>query len=326
MPRIRDALRQADLTRDRLAISVPPPRAFQPEEPLRIPQEPAEEVPFIEVGGGQGSLDASPSVLAAIKGGTPKSRMLRDEPVAAARRPSSPVKDAPPEIDSLSFQLLPRETEAPTPPQERFSSSLVALHRPSQALSEQYRTFAAALAAQLAAGQPHVLMFTAATMGTDTASVMLNLGITYAKQGKSTVIVDANMQRPTVAELLGMSLAPGLRDVLSGTLSLHRAIRDTGLENMVALTAGRPQEGERNVLAGPAMRSVLRHLRGRYEWVLIAAACWDGRPDVVALGSACDAVYVVLPAATANTPATDDLLELIPQQGSQLRGCIYTGR
>jgi len=326
MPRIRDALRQADVTRDRLAISVPPPRAFQPEERIRIPEERAEEVPFIEVGGGQGSVEASPSVLAAGKGGASPRGVPHHQPVLPSRPEPSSVKDTVREIGSLTFQLLPRETEAPAPADERFSPSLVAFHRPGHALGEQYRSFAAALAAQLPAGQPHVLMFTAATMGTDTTTVMLNLGITYAKQGKSIIIVDANMQRPAVAEQLGMSLAPGLRDVLAGTLSLHRAIRETGLENMVALTAGRPQEGERNVLAGQAMRSVLRHLRGRYEWVLVAAACWDGRPDVVALGSACDAVYLVLPAVEANTPAMDDLLELIPQQGSQLRGCIYTGR
>src|SRR5262249_31622974 len=115
-------------------------------------------------------------------------------------------------------------------------------------------------------------------------------------------------------------------DVLTGNYSLHRAVRETGLENLFALTAGKPQESERNLLAGQAMRSVLRHLRSRYEWVLVAAACWDGRPDVVALGSACDAVYLVLPETAANTPVIEDLLELIPQQGSQLRGCIYTGK
>jgi protein-tyrosine kinase len=322
MPRIRDALRQADLNRERLAVTVPPPRAFQPEEPPRIPAERVEEVPFIEVGGGQGSVDASPSVLAAIKNGAPKARQVQKE----AAPPVRPEASAVPGIGSLTFQLLPREAVVPPPPEERFSPDLVALHRPGHVLAEQYRSLAAALAAQLPAGQPHVLLFAAATTATDTTTVLLNLGITCARQGKSVVIVDANMQRPAVAEQLGMSLAPGLRDVLTGGFSLHRAIRETGLENMHALTAGRPQESERNLLAGQAMRSVLRHLRGRYEWVLIASACWDGRPDVVALGSACDAVYLVLPAPDAGKPAIEDLLQLIPQQGSQLRGCIYTGR
>ena len=162
--------------------------------------------------------------------------------LALAHRSETPACPAPtPGINRLTFQLLPREPEAPPPPEERFSQELIAFHRPGHALGEQYRSLAAALAVQLPAGQPHVLLFAAATNGIDTTTVMLNLGITFAKQSKCVVIVDANLQHPTVGEQFGMSQAPGLRDVLAGSFSLHRAVRETGLENLFALTAGKAQ-------------------------------------------------------------------------------------
>ena len=67
-------------------------------------------------------------------------------------------------------------------------------------------------------------------------------------------------------------------------------------------------------------------MRERFDLVLVDAPCWDGRPEMVALGSLCDLVYVVLPEAESATPATDAWIRTLPQQGARLRGCIVTQR
>jgi Mrp family chromosome partitioning ATPase len=72
------------------------------------------------------------------------------------------------------------------------------------------------------------------------------------------------------------------------------------------------------------MRAVLGHLRGRFDLVLVDAMPWDGRPDVVALGACCDAVYLVVRQEDAPKPEVADLFQIIPQQGSRLCGCILT--
>ncbi len=40
------------------------------------------------------------------------------------------------------------------------------------------------------------------------------------------------------------------------------------------------------------------------------------------LAAACDSVLLVVPENEADTPQTDALLRLIPQQGARLAGCI----
>jgi Mrp family chromosome partitioning ATPase len=138
------------------------------------------------------------------------------------------------------------------------------------------------------------------------------------------IVVDAHPRRPAVAERLGLPAAPGLAEVLAGTLSLQRAVQETGLTNLRALTAGQPRPAGSTRLAGEAMRAVLRHLRQRYDLVLVDGPVWDGRPDVLTLGSASDALYVVLRQSDAGTPVADDLVEVIPQYGCPLRGCVLT--
>jgi non-specific protein-tyrosine kinase len=180
-----------------------------------------------------------------------------------------------------------------------------------------------AVARQLPANHSQVLLFTAAAPGTDATTVLLNLAITRAKHGQGgVVLVDADLRRSAVAERLGLPPAPGLADVLAGTVPLHRALRETGQANLHALMAGKALETSHRLLAGESMRAIFRYLRGRFEWVLVDAPRWDGRPEVVALGAACDAVYLVLPEAQADTPQVEELVHLVADQGSCLRGCV----
>jgi Mrp family chromosome partitioning ATPase len=104
--------------------------------------------------------------------------------------------------------------------------------------------------------------------------------------------------------------------VLAGILSLKCAVRESGLEGLHVLAAGEGAQDPAGLLAGQAMHAVLRHLRDRYRWIFVSAPAWDGRPDIVALASACDAVYLV------TTNENDDLKHIIPQQGGHLRGYL----
>jgi Mrp family chromosome partitioning ATPase len=153
--------------------------------------------------------------------------------------------------------------------------------------------------------------------------VLLNLALTRALQGDIQVaVVDANLSRPAVAERLGLPAAPGLCEVLLGGLPPPRAVRETGLEHLDVLTAGKAVGRGPALLAGEAVRSLLHYLRGHYDLVLVDAPCWDGRPEIVNLGGLCDAVYLVEPHGAARQ--ADELVRLMPQQGVRLRGCILT--
>ena len=62
----------------------------------------------------------------------------------------------------------------------------------------------------------------------------------------------------------------------------------------------------------------------RGDLVLGDGPSWDGRSEVVLLGTACDAVYLVLPDSEAESPEAEALCQLIPEQGGRLAGCILS--
>ncbi len=302
------------------------PSALRPFPPTPEPtavEENEPEVPFIEVGGPTVQLSESVTGAAAPvappRPPAPIEQSVRLQPLPA------PTPTPAAGQGKVSFQPVPfpGKTMALTPPENRFAAELLAYHQPEHPVSQQYRSLLANLTAQLPAVRIQVLLFTAPAPTIGTTTVLLNVAITAARQGQYRVaVVDANFQRPALAQRLGLPAVPGLREVLTGNVSLQRALQESGQLNLHALTAGHCRPGEEIRFPREAMRSILKQLRDRFELVLVDAPCWNTQPDLVALGAACDAVYLVLDAPPEEKPEAAHLFELIPQQGSQLRGCV----
>ena len=298
MGRMLEALKRAGVRQGRQE-QVPALHAVWPDAKA-VDETPEEEIPFVEVGGPR---EAAP-------------------PAAPAAPPSS----SSPRLMTVAFRPLPAD-HAAGHGLCAFAPELVAYHQPHHSISGQYRVLVDGLQAALPPDQARVLLFTASAAGVGTTTVLLNAAITLARQAEHrVVVVDAHLRRPATAGRLGLADRPGLRDVLAGRLKLEDSLRPSGLANLSILSAGDPDAASPVRLAGETMRGLLRRLREQFEVVLVDGPRWDGRPEVVALGCACDAVCLCLPEAEQHSQETADLLQVIAEQGATLCGCVLTSR
>jgi Mrp family chromosome partitioning ATPase len=268
-----------------------------------------EEIPFIEVGPRK-SMEASPSVLACA-------------PVSAPQAPFSQPSSAPRQEPlstprSVHFRALPSRSAA----RSRIAPELVAYHAPDQPAARPYReVLDAVLNAAVADDRPAALLFTPALPRSGNTTTLLNVALTAARQQRRRVlVVDANLRQPAIAERLSLLASPGLREVLAGAATLDDVLQATEQANLFALTAGVPpplsppgtgEDKGGGRFAAETMRSLLRQLRQRFPLVFVDGPRWDGRPDVTALATACDAVFLVMPEQEVEMPQTDALLQLL---------------
>lgn len=301
MGRMLEALKQSSVAR-------PPalkPVEVSPLKPEDVPEaETEQDIPFIEVGRRRGEVEASPSVLAVA----PKKNVAPPGPVRLDRA-----------VWKVAFRPVPAKPAILASPEQRFAPELIAYHQPDHPVSAQYR----ALAEQLPRARPQVLLFTATAAGAGTTTVLLNVALSYARLGEPRVaVVDANFRQPAVAERLGLPAAPGLSEVLIGSLPLADALQESGAPGLTVLTAG---AGSRmGSAAHHTLSAVWQQLRERFEIVLVDAPCWDSGPDIRALGSECDAVFLVLREDEVKSPAVKDVIETMREQDVCLLGCIST--
>jgi Mrp family chromosome partitioning ATPase len=305
MPRILEALSRTEprLSAPPVARPEPAPRSDAAETTA------VEEIPYIEVGSGQ--MEASPVVLQA------------PGPRAPARETPSPeaVRLVRPTTEPVGPGIRLRPVTAATAG-ARLAPELIAFHQPDHHVSRQYRD----LFDNLAAGSETALawLLSGVAPGAGATTVLLNLAITAARRGSRTIVVDAALHRPAVAERLGLAPAPGLHEVLAGSIALSRTCQETDVPNLHALTAG--EVGGRPCWAVRSLGAALSQLRKRFEVVLVDGPAWTGGAEMTALANACDAVYLVAPHDRAEAPETEALLRKLPRQGVSLRGCIIAQR
>jgi Mrp family chromosome partitioning ATPase len=280
-----------------------------------------EGVPFIEVGGPRKAIDGSKSVLAKpLSGNKPPTAQPR---IAQLDMPwIVPVlSSVTPKAPSVAFRPLPLHGPF-GPARERFSSELVTFHQPELALSRQYADLVESLMAQLP-NESAIVFCTGGAKEAGRTTVLLNLAVAYARKGAGEVVaIDAGMGQ--VASKLGMPAAPGLREILMGSASLRASVRESGQPNLHALTAGSRGTDPLDGTAHERIQPVLQQLRDHFDWVLVDGPAWDDSPLTIALASAADAVYLIIPEADVKSAETTELLVRIPEHGGRLCGYIIT--
>jgi Mrp family chromosome partitioning ATPase len=324
MGRTLEALKRADARPSRPAETAPKPHLAAPaaEPPPQAEPEPDVAVSFIEVGGPRTVLEASPDVLASV----PKQHAKSSPPIQGPHFRPIEKPAVEPTFMTVAFRPQPGQPTAPIS-LHRLAAELVAFHQPSHAVSEQYRVLAGKLATQLPAARSQVLLFTAVNSDVGATTVVLNTAITYARQGSLRVaVVDANLRHPAVADRMGLPESPGLCEFHSGALPLHKALQETGQPNCLALTVGSARREAMSRSISDLVLPALRQLREYFDLVLVDAGPWDGRPEIVALSSACDAVYLVLPTQDAETTLATGSIDQILRAGARLLGCVLTKR
>lgn len=320
MGRILDALKHSARRHGEENGAPLVPQEAVPTEPAPI-SENEEAIPFIEVGPHR-SMEGSPDVLA-----KPARKEAELKPIFDCPR----LIEAPTEIErspsptqcpdtGLSERIVRDPLRIRRP---RFADELISYHQPEHALSQQYRRLIQQLVAPSAKGPSRVMLFTSARPGCGTTTVLLNMAITAARDcRKRVVVVDGNLRRPALAERLGLGEVSGLREVLAGGLPLEQALQETDQADLYALPAGKLRETDGIHLRYETIRSMLRQLRQRFDMVLVDGPRWDGQPDVVSLGTSCDAVYLVVSEDEAESAQVDELYQRIPERGANLAGCI----
>jgi exopolysaccharide/PEP-CTERM locus tyrosine autokinase len=139
-------------------------------------------------------------------------------------------------------------------------------------LADQYRVIKRplidnAMGKGAAASLKHanLIMVTSALPGEGKSFTSLNLALSIAAElDHRVMLVDADVARPSVLRMLGLSRGPGLLDVLEDRVALSDVLLRTNVDKLTLLPSGTPHPRATELLASDAMRSLLDEMARRY--------------------------------------------------------------
>lgn len=166
------------------------------------------------------------------------------------------------------------------------------------------------------------VMLASANAGEGKTSTAANLAVAAARVGLRTVLVDADLRRPSVHKRFGLGRTTGLCDVLLGDGRIEDHLVEVGIDNLRVLAAGTIPPNPTELLAAPAMRAVQYDLLEQADLVVYDTPAVLAVPDALELGRFVDLTILVARAEMTSRRDIGAAIERLEQVGTDLAGIV----
>jgi non-specific protein-tyrosine kinase len=230
----------------------------------------------------------------------------------------------------------------------RVSKALVALHEPSSAGGESYAMLRTRLELLGVGTKYHSLLVTSSGPRDGKSSVLSNLAATFGAAGHSTVVVDAELRRPTIHTIFGVYGSPGLTDVLDArggnansrrsaeqaeasrlapvpsapAMSKGKVLQETLVRGVAVLAGGTQTREHPGEISWAEMPDVLENLKSEYEIVLVDSAPPLLVHDTLLLCGMVDAVVVVVDARSYDPERLMEMKLFLERSKANVLGAV----
>lgn len=150
-----------------------------------------------------------------------------------------------------------------------------------------------------------------------------NLAIIMAQAELKTIIVDADLRRPTQHKIFGVPNLGGLTDLLrSPELELNSHMKNTGIENLQLLTSGPLPPNPAELLGSQRMAQLVQHLEQLADVIIFDSPPVLPVTDAAVLSKRAGGVILVTQAGRTRRDVTRLAIKRLSQVEANLLGTI----
>lgn len=154
------------------------------------------------------------------------------------------------------------------------------------------------------------------------STVILNLAVTMSQIGKKVVIVDCDLRKPVLHKRLGVSNYKGITNILVQDFKVEDCIKETGIENLYALTCGIVPPNPAELLSSDKMKKLLDELENKCDIVLIDSPPVLAVTDAQILANIVDGVLFVVSYGKTEKKDIVKAKELLGNVGAKILGVV----
>jgi capsular exopolysaccharide synthesis family protein len=176
------------------------------------------------------------------------------------------------------------------------------------------------------------VLVTSAASGEGKSTVTRYLAQAAATMGTSTLLIEADLRRPSLGDRLGEERGLGLVDVLIGASSASEAIRSIGVATGVngstrraeldVLLVGSVPPNPAELIESRAMEELVEWAAERYELVLIDTPPLSVVSDAIPLLRKVDGVVIVSRLGDSTQDAAERMRERLASLGAPMLGVV----
>ena len=190
-------------------------------------------------------------------------------------------------------------------------------------VAEAFRTMRATLAMISGRDKNRVFLITSAIPGEGKTFTSSNFAATLAQQGFRTLLIDADLRKPSVSKLFfNENLKPGLSEVLMGSTPVDEAIIPTKVENLFVLPAGGIAPNPSELLAHAQFGEMVQSLKEQYDRIVIDSSPVLAVRDPLLLAKSVDACCLIVRAGRSPAQASVQAIRLLAEADTPASGVV----
>lgn len=139
-----------------------------------------------------------------------------------------------------------------------------------------------------------VITLTSSTPNEGKSTVALNLAQAIATSGKSVVLVECDMRRRSLADMIGARTRGGLYAVLSEQMTIEEAVVETSQKNLYFLDSEPHIPNPADIIASKRFRRLVEALRETFQYVIFDTPPVGTFVDAAEVGHLSDGVLFVV--------------------------------
>jgi capsular exopolysaccharide synthesis family protein len=173
-----------------------------------------------------------------------------------------------------------------------------------------------------AEGETRTVVVTSTGPGEGKTTVACNLAMGMAMAGQRVLIIDADMRRPRVHEVLKLQHEPGLSNLLVGAAKVNEVVRTTNVPNFFAMPAGKTPPNPAELLGSKRFAELLTTLRDHFDLVVVDTPPVMAVTDAAVVGYRASGVLFVVAADATSRHAAQTALDQLEHARVRFIGAV----
>ncbi|MEK3785689.1 MULTISPECIES: CpsD/CapB family tyrosine-protein kinase [Paenibacillus] len=205
----------------------------------------------------------------------------------------------------------------------QLSDALITETNPASHVSESFRSLRTYIRQQVIGTSDlgTALLVASPGHGEGKTTLLANVAVSFAQEGRKIAIVDADLRRPAIHEVFGMENTSGLSSYLRSSASSKDIIRKVD-SSLYVILAENSIYNAADMLGSAKMKQLIDELREEYDLILIDSPSALDYTDARLLAPITDGVVLVAQHSRTKRSDIRKTKQLMDQAGASIVGIV----